>query len=239
MDYGEADRILTVFTREQGKVRAIAKGVRRVTSRLAGHLEPFTLIDMLLASGRELDVVSQADTVAAFRRVRENVMVTTHAYYLCELTDLLTEDRQANFALFSALVQAFAALDEEIDSRIVVLRFLVNALQALGYRPELTECLSCRRPIEPGANRFSPVLGGIVCPACARSEPSSRPITTDALKVLRHFQRTPEGPYISVPEPVAIEAERTMRDYTERIVERRFRTPSLITTVREAAAGEA
>ena len=102
MDLGEADRIVTLYSRDDGKVRAVAKGVRRTTSRSAGHLEPFTLSDVLLAVGRELDVISQADTLDAFRAVREDLVLTTHAYYLAEMVDLLTEDRMENRAVFDA-----------------------------------------------------------------------------------------------------------------------------------------
>src|ERR687883_716038 len=81
-DLGEADRIVTLFTRDHGKIRAVAKGVRRTTSRSAGHLEPFILTDLSLAVGKELDVISQAETRNAFREVREDLILTTHAYYL-------------------------------------------------------------------------------------------------------------------------------------------------------------
>ena len=116
MDLGEADRILTLYTREQGKLRAVARGVRKATSRAAGHLEPFTLTDLLLAVGRELDVVSQATTIGAFREVREDVVLISHAYYLAELTDLLTEDRMENREVFEALVDGFSALAARHDA---------------------------------------------------------------------------------------------------------------------------
>ena len=109
MDLGEADRIVTLFSRDEGKVRAVAKGVRRTTSRSAGHLEPFTLSDVLLAVGRDLDVVSQADTLDAFREIREDLDLTTHAYYLAEVVDLLTEDRSENRAVFDILVEGLCA----------------------------------------------------------------------------------------------------------------------------------
>src|ERR1700674_4983675 len=100
MDLGEADRIVTLYSRDVGKIRAVARGARRTTSRSAGHLEPFTLSDVLFAVGRDLDVVSQALTKEAFRQVREDVNLTTHAYYLAEVVDLLTEDRMENRAVF-------------------------------------------------------------------------------------------------------------------------------------------
>src|ERR1043166_140870 len=103
MDLGEADRIVTFYARDVGKVRAVAKGVRRATSRSAGHLEPFTLSDVLFAVGRELDVISQVDTLESFRTIRENLDLTTHAFYLTELVDLLTEDRSENHVVFDTL----------------------------------------------------------------------------------------------------------------------------------------
>src|SRR5207244_7314877 len=111
MDLGEADRIVTLFSRDEGKIRAVAKGVRRTTSRVAGHLEPFTLSDVMFAVGRELDVISQADTLEAFRAIREDLVLTTHAYYLAEMVDVLTEDRMENRAVFDVLVDGLRDLE--------------------------------------------------------------------------------------------------------------------------------
>ncbi len=231
MDLGEADRILTLYTREHGKLRAVAKGVRRTTSRSAGHLELFTHGDALLAVGRELDVISQVDTLDAFRRVREDLDLTTHAYYLAELVDRLTEDRMENVAIYEALLDGFAALEEGHHPRLVVVAFLLRLLQALGYRPELTECVACRSAIQPGENEFSAHLGGALCPQCGPKEMSARPIATDTLKVLRHFQRTGGQRFVSVPEGTSREAEVLLREYAQAIVERELRAPALIARV--------
>src|SRR5215831_19514976 len=142
MDLGEADRIVTFFSRDQGKVRAVAKGVRRVTSRSAGHIEPFTVTDVLFAVGRELDVVSQADTIESFRELREQLDLTTHAYYLAEVVD------------------RFRELSRASDCRLVLIAFHVRLLDALGYRPELRQCVGCQAVIEPVANHFSALQGG-------------------------------------------------------------------------------
>src|SRR5215467_6887570 len=128
MDLGEADRIVTLFSRDEGKIRAVAKGVRKTTSRSAGHLEPFTLSDVLFATGRELDVISQAATLEAFREVREDLDLTTHAYYLAEVVDLLTEDRQENRQVFDILVDALHDLARIRDVRLVLVVFHVRLL---------------------------------------------------------------------------------------------------------------
>jgi DNA repair protein RecO (recombination protein O) len=233
MDLGEADRILTLFTRDEGKVRAVAKGVRRTTSRSAGHLEPFTLSDILFAVGRELDVVSQADTLEAFRTIREDLVLTTHAYYLAEVVDLLTEERMENRAVFDILVDAFRNLSLQPDAKLVLVGFLLQLLSALGYQPELRECVNCRATIEPDHNQFSALLGGVICPSCGPQAATARPIGNPALKLLRWTQQTAGRQSINVPANVCREAEALLRDYAEHIVERRMRSPALIARVHE------
>lgn len=231
-DLGEADRIVTVFSREVGKVRAVARGVRRGTSRSAGHLEPFTLSDVMFAVGRELDVVSQADTLESFRAIREDLVLATHAYYLAELVDLLTEDRQENRPVFETLVDGLHNLARNDDVRSVLVLFHLRLLDALGYRPELRECVGCRAPIQPERNHFSAIVGGVLCPACGPAESTARAIGTSALKLMRYVQQTHAT--VNAPPHVTREAEAILRDYAEHIVERRLRTPALIARVQEA-----
>jgi DNA repair protein RecO (recombination protein O) len=234
MDLGEADRIVTFFSRDEGKIRAVAKGVRRTTSRSAGHLEPFTASDVLFAVGRELDVISQADTLEAFRPIREDLTLTTYAYYLAEVVDLLTEDRMENRAVFDTLLDGLRALCGEPDARLVLVGFHLRLLEALGYRPELRECVECRATIEPERNRFSAQLGGVLCPACGPREASARVLGTPALKLLRLVQQTGGQQRVTVPAHVVRESEALLRDYAEHIVERRLRSPALIARVQEA-----
>src|SRR3984893_11111568 len=176
MDLGEADRIVTFYSRDVGKIRAVARGVRRTTSRSAGHLEPFTLSDVMFAVGREADVISQADTLEAFRAIREDLVLTTYAYYLAEMVDLLTEDRMENRAVFDVLVDGLRDLESAVasadglraydnpEARLVLIVFHLRLLEALGYRPELRECVTCRVTIEPARNQFSALLGGVLWP---------------------------------------------------------------------------
>ncbi len=234
MDLGEADRIVTLFSRDEGKIRAVAKGVRRSTSRSAGHLEPFTLTDVLFAVGRELDVISQADTLESFRGIREDLDRTTHAYYLTELVDLLTEDRQENRLVYDILVRGLHDLVASADARMVIILFHLDLLEAVGYRPELRECVACRAAIEPERNHFSALLGGVVCPACGPTEPTARVIGTPALKLMRFLQTSGGERAVNAPPHVCREAEALLRDYAEHIIERRLRTPALIARVQQA-----
>jgi DNA repair protein RecO (recombination protein O) len=235
MDLGEADRIVTFYSRDIGKLRAVARGVRRSTSRSAGHLEPFTVSDVLFAAGRELDVVSQVDTLVAFRPLREDLNLTTHAYYLAELVDLLTVDREENRVVYAMLIEAFRQLTQQPDARFVLITFLLRLLDELGYRPQLRACVKCDDAIQPERNQFAAHEGGAVCATCGPSVPSARPISVETLKLLRFVQQTDGTRAVTMPAHVGREAEAILRDYAEQIVERRMRSPALIARVNDAS----
>jgi DNA repair protein RecO (recombination protein O) len=179
-------------------------------------------------------VISQADTLEAFRAVREDLVLTTHAYYLAEMVDLLTEDRMENRAVFDVLVDGLRDLGECADARLVLIVFHLRLLEALGYRPELRECVTCRVTIEPERNQFSALMGGVLCPGCGPRESTARAVGTSVLKLLRFVQHTDGRRLVVVPAPVAREAEVLLRTYAEHIVERRLRSPALIARVQEA-----
>jgi DNA repair protein RecO (recombination protein O) len=233
-DFGEADRIVVLFTRQRGKLRAVAKGVRRTTSRVAGHIELFTHVELQMAQGRDLDLITQAESRNPFRALREDLERTSHAYLVAELADTLTEDAEEQPELFDLLVQTFDALQTTADPRQVVDHFQVLLLGILGFRPSLTACLLCREELQPGRNAFSPFLGGALCPRCGPGETSARPIASDVLKVLRHFQRTatPGSFRLHLPDTVARDVSRTLRELSERHIERRLRSPDLIARLR-------
>src|SRR5512143_152807 len=115
-DWGEADRLLVLYTREQGKVRAIAKGARKLTSRKAGHIEPFTHVTLQLAKGRDLLIVTQAETINAFLQVRDDLVKTGYAAYILELLDRFTyEEEGSNPSLFRLLLETLERIEKETD----------------------------------------------------------------------------------------------------------------------------
>jgi DNA repair protein RecO (recombination protein O) len=234
VDFGEADRVLVLFTRERGKMAVVAKGIRRMSSRMAGHLELFTRSELMLAKGANLDVVTQAETRDAYRAVREDLTRTSTAYLIVELTDALTEEDVEHPELFELLTATFRALGTTDDPRLVAAHYQLRLLDVSGFRPVLMQCINCHEDLAPGRNAFSAFLGGALCPRCGPSEPSSRPIDTDVLKVLRNLQRSglPGSARFRVPEPVMREVERTLRDLIERHTERRLRSPDLLARLR-------
>ena len=238
IDFGEADRVLVLYTRERGKLPVVAKGIRRISSRSAGHLELFTRSEIQLARGANLDVVTQADTRNPFRAVREDLTKTSTAYLIAELADALTEEAIEQPELFDLLTATLRALGATDDPRLVAAHYQLRLLDVAGFRPVLMQCVTCQAELAPGRNAFSAFLGGALCPRCGPGEPSARPIDTDVLKVLRNLQRAglPGTVQFRVPEVVMREVERTLRDLVERHTERRLRSPDLLARLRAEPA---
>lgn len=232
-DVSEADRVLVLFTRQRGKLRAVAKGIRKTTSRKAGHLELFTHADLQIEARRDLDLISQAETIESFRGLREELSRTTHAFLVAELADELTADHVEQGDLFELLVDTFRALASDAEPALVVQHYQVQLLSLAGYRPSLDTCLTCGSALEPGANFLSPFLGGALCPRCGPIEVSARPLSTDALRLMRNMQRSgpPGSIRVRVPTGVSREVERALRDMVERHTERRVRSSELIARI--------
>jgi DNA repair protein RecO (recombination protein O) len=231
MDYGEADRILTLFTPGLGKLRAIAKGVRRSTSRMAGHLELFSHGQLMLARGRALDIVTQASTIEPLREVRDDLVRSSYAFHLAELVDVFLEDRDPHPDVFALLVNALHTLAEsEVPADLVARHFEVRLLAMLGFGPELTTCLGCRSQIQAEANWYSVPCGGVLCPTCGGHEASAGPIEVRVLKMLRHLQRTssPSALTVRVPGGVRDELERLVRRQMEFVLERKLKATDFV-----------
>lgn len=192
-DFGEADRLLTVFTPRRGKLRLVAKGVRKTKSRKAGHIELFMHTTMQVAAGRNLDIITQADTVEAFRVLREDLDKISHAYYIAELIDKFTEEGDPAYPIFELLALTLARLnDADSAGQFLALRhFELRLLGLTGFQPQLHFCLACNVKIEPGDNYFSVTDGGVFCPDCGPSQANAEPISLGALKVLRFLQTRP------------------------------------------------
>lgn len=134
---GEVDRILTVFTKEYGKVRVIAKGIRRITSRRAGHVEVFSRVRLMLHRNRSLDIVTEAQVQDEYKQLREYLVLVNGAYFLCELVDRLLPEKQESQNVYVLLRQALVALDTNQYHDIVGLceQFALTLLHTLGFLP--------------------------------------------------------------------------------------------------------
>jgi DNA repair protein RecO (recombination protein O) len=231
---------MTVLTPEHGKLRLLAKGVRRPMSRIAGHLELFAETHLMVARGRNLDIVTQASTIDAFREVREDLVATSNAFHMGELIDAFLEDRDPHPEVYHRFRNALAMLaTHTVSADLVVLHFELHVLSEAGFRPQLTSCLGCGAPIAPEINRYSPSLGGVYCPRCGPTEVTAAPIAIDVLKLLRYLQRTPDIASVTLRPRTGLirEAERLLRRQLESVLERRLRAADFLKRVAEEAAG--
>ena len=233
-NWGEADRILTIYTREQGKLRAIAKGVRKIRSHKAGHLEPFTHITVQLARSRDIPIVTQVETLDPYLPLRDDLTRTGYAAYVLELLDRFTyEEEGGNPALFRLLTDTLERLCGTAEVWAVVRFYEMRLLDFLGFRPQLFECANCRNPIQPVDQFFSAPAGGVICPGCGTGLPGLWPVSMDVLKYLRHFQRSSynEAARARVARELQKEVETLMQAYFTFLLERGLNTPGFIKRV--------
>lgn len=232
-DLGESDRIVIIYTNEFGKRSFAARGSRKTTSRIAGQLEPFSLVQIFVARTRGLHIVSQAQAVEIFQHMRENEMAVTVAGIFAELVDWMTPEDQPNTAVFDLLQASLTLLNSGRDSGLVTVAFELGLLRHLGYRPELYRCGVCGSDLQPVENGFS-LETGVVCANCRSSAPSVLPISLDALKLLRAIDRGQLSGLLDlkINPAVLAETDHILAAYVQRITGKESRARQVFRDLR-------
>ncbi len=232
---GEADRILTLYTPHLGKIRAVAKGGRRPRSKLAGHLELLTHSQVSLARGRNLDTITGSQTINSFLPLKSDLELTSRALYATELVDQFTADEVENHPLFQLLLDTMHQLCQVTNNELVLRYFELQLLNKVGYRPQLQQCVSCHRPLEPTTNSFSSSAGGVLCPVCSQSQPLTYPLSVNALKVLRLLQNSDfnTASRLRMDSELAHQLAGVMRGYLIYLLEREVKSVAWLDTLRE------
>ena len=235
-DYGEADRLLTLLTPERGKMRVLAKGARKITSRKAGHIELFTETQVLLAKGRTFDIVTQAELIESHRALREDVSRGGQAHYFCELAEQFAPEDSDASALYDLLADGLAWLGQSHDALLTARFFEMRLLSLEGYRPDLFKCSRTGETLEidrdPAVERaaFSPQQGGTLMSAAAMLARDAFFINRSTLMLLRALQTRPfeEINALAVTRDIHDQIERAMQAYVSYVIERKPRSPALI-----------
>jgi DNA repair protein RecO (recombination protein O) len=235
-DLGEADRLITVFTRDRGKLSLLAKGVRRAASRKAGHIEPFTYTDLLVAKGANLDLVTQAETIEPHRRVREDLWLSSLAYYVVELADAFTQDEDPNALLFDWTLETLRRLDAGAATNLAVRYYELHALDLAGYQPQFFHCVQCGQPLQPEVNFLSLERGGCLCPQHGANVVGTIALPLDVLKVFRYLQRYPweQIAALQLRPDVLAQVESILARYIVFHLERGLRAPVFVERLRRA-----
>jgi DNA repair protein RecO (recombination protein O) len=241
-DYGEADRVLTLLTPAGGKLKAIAKGIRRPTSRIGGSLEPFAELELVMARGRTFDVVTQVSVGHAWLRMRDSLEGAATAWYLAELTDRSIEERHAAESLYGLLRRGYELLDAGMAPGRVARWFEIHLADELGVRPEVDRCVECDRVLEADERfRWVPPLGGVLCERCPGPPHDRTGLSLEALKVLKAYGRLDAEALagLRLAEAAEREVEAAMRDFLRVALERDPRSLAFLDEVRARPPGTA
>jgi DNA repair protein RecO (recombination protein O) len=238
---GEADRILCVFTPTFGKMDVKARGVRKTTSRMSGHLQPLTRCMLQLAQGHVSDVVAGCETLESFQPLRNDLDRLSRALYAAELVDRFVPERTHSYPTYRLLSDTLHRLAEAENADQTLRFFEMRLLDQCGFRPELDVCTGCGSPLEPIDNFFAPISGGVVCSACASGALGARTLSLNALKVLRLLQH---GSYndamrVRIEGTLAREVEIHLRSFIVAVLERDVNAAAFIERLRREGARHA
>jgi DNA repair protein RecO (recombination protein O) len=219
---GEADRIVVLFTRDRGKVRAVAKGVRKTLSRFGARLEPMSHVSLQLYEGRELDTITQAESLESFRGLRDDLERITRSASMLEAVDHMTPERERNTKLYTMLVGALRTLSQH-DHPLIVPAFFFKLLALEGLRPMVDACVICQR--EDGLCAFDLEEGGVLCADHRRGTA----LSPDAVALLQAILGGRVAAALAQPiTPATVDVEHLATHAMEHHLERRLRSVGVL-----------
>lgn len=225
---GEADRVLTLFSREYGKLSAVAKGARKPRSRFAGRLELFTQMRALLARGKTLDVISQVDVIEPFAALRTDLSRVGAASSIAEITDRATPEREPQPAIYSVLRQSLR-MAVGPDPELGAIWFSAQILGLSGYGPVVDRCVVCGKPIK-GSAVFSFALGGSLCANDRERDPEALAASAVALASIGFLSEVSASALsrVQLERRQRAEVETLLRRYVEYRFEVKLKSPPVI-----------
>lgn len=236
-DFREADRIVTLFSRELGKLAVIAKGSRKPTARSGPALEYFARARYMLARGRDLDVVTSAELLERPVQLQDNLTRLAYASHMAELTGRLAQEGQEFPMLYDLLVRSLRSLGTSSDDIATVRGFEIAALAQVGYQLDLWHCAQCRSELQADVNYLGLRTGGVLCADCRSADGQTVSMSVNAQKYLRLLGRQGQdaGRQISISPTLAVELERVMAFYVTSVLERDLTSLRVLREIRESS----
>ena len=236
---GEADRIITLLTPGRGILRAVAKGARKPKSKLGGQLDLMRHVSISARTGRNLDSISQAETVESFPALRNDLDLLSRGLYLCELTEKFAVEDAPAAGMFRMLVDGLAHLQQSGAPDLFLRWYEMRLLYLNGFQPQIQRCVDCNDELEPENHTYSPSRGGIACPKC-RPTGSDRllPASVATIKLLRYLRRAnwEELARLNVSDDDRRQTERILREHVRFATDRPIRSAAFMDEVRSQAA---
>jgi DNA repair protein RecO (recombination protein O) len=232
---GEADRILTLYTPNLGKIQGVAKAVRKPKSKLSGHLEMLSYSNLTLARGRNIDTIIGSVTIDPMLALKNDLDLLSYALYAAELVNQFTPSETEDQQIFELFLQTLQRLPSAPDKELLIRHFELHLLRQAGYRPELEHCVMCRRPLEPVSNAFAPSAGGALCPECIRTgRHYGYSVSWDTLGVMRFVQGGDWESVSATPIDASAlaEVERLVRSYMRHLLEKELRSAAWLDSLK-------
>jgi DNA repair protein RecO (recombination protein O) len=229
--------MLTLFSREFGKLRALAKGARKPQTRKTGHVELFMRSNFMFARGKTIDIITQAELVEAYKDLRADLVRTTYASYAVELIDRLTGEADRDVPKYNLLADALDWLSSAEDLMLAARYYELRLLSLAGFQPQLFHCVSQGETIEEEEQYFSAESGGLLCPRCSHADRRARPISAPAVKVLRYLQTRDWDTVrvLNLRRQLNREMEGVMHYYLSYILERDLKSVDFLHRLRREA----
>lgn len=192
---GEADKIVSIFSRTRGKIRAVAKGLRKTKSKFGARLEPFSCVDLVLYEGRNLDLITQVELISSYKEIRNNYEKLTYGSAILNLVDKASLERQQENKLFILLLKVLEILSKkslswkEDNLLLLVIAFELKLMHILGFQPNFLFCNGCGQKNFSNSSKivFSPSQGGIICEECFRDNFGGNKITLREVRILKEL----------------------------------------------------
>lgn len=216
-NFGEADRLVVFFSDRFGKIRAVAKGIRRPTSKMSGSLELFSQTKLRLAEGKNLDIIVESNPIAIWRGVREHLERFELVSYLGELVDKTTQESESHAGIYRLLVESLQFIDARklIPVQLIVDYFRAKLLADLGYEPQLNHCAVCHDELSPGQNYWSSSAGGVVCGEHQGQADRAVAIADNTIKMMRLMinRELAQVAQIEVNDEIKSQTHRIINDF--------------------------
>jgi DNA repair protein RecO (recombination protein O) len=232
-DLGEADKIITMLTKDRGKVRAVARGVRRFRSRLVGGTLPFCFSDFLVYEGKSLDSISQCEIIESFMSLRDDLVKMAYASYIAELTSEFLPEGDVNEKVFLLILKTFRLMARGIDPETLTRMYELRLLSFLGYNPEIDKCTCCGGEVLDDVIRISPSYGGLVCSKCNSADSDYINIKSSTLNYLKSlaFISTDELKQLKLQLQDRVELTKVLRRFIAYHLEKNLKSLKFLDSV--------
>jgi DNA repair protein RecO (recombination protein O) len=242
-DFREYDQLVTVFTKEKGKVDLIVKGSRKISSKMAGHLEPFGVVDIMVAQGKAYDRIAGTKLLENYPNLKLNLEGVALSVYFNETVNSIIHGNQTDHKVFPLIQDYYRSIDSYVSQKgdggdihnqvLIALSYILRLLDSQGFAPVFNICFYCKNSIIEEKNYVSDRHLSVICPSCRQKEDMLYPVSTTALKVLRLInQKSFSTIKLTNFEPTAFtEVRKVINNFTQSISERQMRSYTFLSTL--------